>query len=657
MYLLILFLPFMGSLITGFGGRFFGYYGSSIISTSCVFFSLCISILVFFEIGLVGLSCYITLNSWIISGIINVSWGFLFDSLTVIMLIVVTLVSSLVHFYSISYMYEDPHFSRYMSFLCIFTFFMLVLVTSDNLIQMFLGWEGVGIASFLLINFWYTRLSANQSALKALIINRVGDFGLMLGILIIFYVFKSYDYLIIFSLIPLIINHYLIFLSFKVHTLTLIGLFLFLGAIGKSAQLGLHTWLPDAMEGPTPVSALIHAATMVTAGVFIIIRCSPLLEFSPKVLSILVIFGSLTAFFGSLTGVFQNDLKRVIAYSTCSQLGYMIFSCGISCYDVSMFHLGNHALFKALLFLCAGSVIHAMSDEQDMRRMGSLIKLLPFSYSLMLIGSLALMGFPFLTGFYSKDFILELAGTFLFYNINFYGAFAYWLGVMSAFFTAVYSSRLLFLTFLNNTNIYRVIFLNIQEASIFIMFPLMFLGLGSLFVGCFTQDLFVGIGTDFWKNSIFILPRSINYIEAEYSYLIFKWLPFILSICGIFIASVVNYYFLSSFLYIKFNNFLLFLINKKWYLDIVYNRFVVYPLLKFGYIITFKNLDRGFIELVGPFGISKFISMWSLITIILQSGKLSHYIFFILVGLCLFLLLFIIDLNLISFYLILLYYI
>nr|YP_004062233.1 NADH dehydrogenase subunit 5 [Plocamiocolax pulvinata]ADR03249.1 NADH dehydrogenase subunit 5 [Plocamiocolax pulvinata] len=657
MYLIILFLPFMGSLITGFGGRFFGYYGSSIISTSCVFLSLCVSILVFFEIGLVGLSCYITLNPWIISGIFNISWGFLFDSLTVSMLIVVTLVSSLVHFYSISYMYEDPHFSRYMSFLCIFTFFMLVLITSDNLIQMFLGWEGVGLSSFLLINFWYTRLAANQSALKALIINRVGDFGLILGILLIFYVFKSCDYLIIFPLIPFTINHYLLFLNVKIHILTLIGIFLFIGAVGKSAQLGLHTWLPDAMEGPTPVSALIHAATMVTAGVFIIIRCSPFLEFSPKVLGILVILGSLTAFFGSLTGVFQNDLKRVIAYSTCSQLGYMIFSCGISCYNVSMFHLANHALFKALLFLCAGSVIHTMSDEQDMRRMGSLIKLLPFSYSLMLIGSLALMGFPFFTGFYSKDFILELAGTFLVSNINFYGAFAYWLGIMSAFFTALYSVRLIFLTFLTNANIYRVLFSTIQEASIFIILPLAILCIGSIFLGYFTQDLFVGVGTDFWKNSIFILPKSIHYIEAEYSFFILKWLPFIFSICGICIASIVNYYIIYSFLYYKINYYFLFLINKKWYFDIIYNRFIIYPLLKFGYVITFKNLDRGFIELIGPFGISKFIHKWSLVIILFQSGKLAHYIFFILLGLCLFLLWFIIDLNLISFYLILLYYI
>ena len=418
MYLLILILPLLGSLITGLGGRWLGCKGADIFSIFCILSTTLLSFFIFYEIGFSGIICHIFVSSWISSGILNISWSFLFDSVTAVMLIVITSISSLVHIYSIKYMETDPHRPRFMAYLEIFTFFMLILVTADNLLQMFLGWEGVGLASYLLINFWYTRLAANQSAIKALIVNRIGDFGLSLGILTTFWIFNALDYSTIFSLAPLFENSFFNFLGIKVHSISLIGIFLFIGAVGKSAQLGLHTWLPDAMEGPTPVSALIHAATMVTAGVFLLIRCSPLIEFSPTILFILIIFGSLTAFFAAITGVFQHDLKKVIAYSTCSQLGYMIFACGMSCYDVSLFHLTNHAFFKALLFLSAGSVIHAVANEQDMRRMGALRKFMPLTYSLMLIGSLALSGFPFLTGFYSKDFILELTQSLSYSNRN-----------------------------------------------------------------------------------------------------------------------------------------------------------------------------------------------------------------------------------------------
>lgn len=640
MYLLILGLPLLGAFIVGFGGRFLGHYGSNILSTLCVFFSSILSMVAFYEVGFCGSTCFISLSPWIESGMLKVSWGFLFDSVTVVMLLVVTIVSSFVHLYSVKYMETDPHCARFMAYLEIFTFFMLILVTADNLIQMFLGWEGVGLASYLLVNFWYTRLAANQSAIKALVVNRIGDFGLSIGIFITFFIFNSLDYLTIFSLVPLFSDYYLIFIGFKVHGLTLIGIFLFIGAIGKSAQLGLHTWLPDAMEGPTPVSALIHAATMVTAGVFLMIRFSPLLEYTPIVLITLVIFGSITAFFGSMIGVFQNDLKRVIAYSTCSQLGYMIFACGISCYNVSLFHLMNHAFFKALLFLSAGSVIHAISDEQDMRRMGSLINFLPLSYSVMLIGSLALIGFPFLAGFYSKDFLLELSRISIYSNTNLtYGVFACWLGTMSVFFTSFYSCRLLYLTFLNNINLNRISLNYVNESSMLMSLPLLILSIGSIFIGYLTKDFFIGLGTDFWGSSIFILPNHSNFIEAELLPVFNKWLPFIFSACGVILATGFNKMIFSLNKSIKNFHKIYFLLNKKWYWDIIFNKLIVKNLLNFGYLISFKNLDRGFIELIGPYGLSKLIPSWSKICVYFQTGQIIHYIFYMILGLFIFLLL------------------
>nr|YP_010199553.1 NADH dehydrogenase subunit 5 [Crassiphycus birdiae]UAD89411.1 NADH dehydrogenase subunit 5 [Crassiphycus birdiae] len=658
MYLLILWLPLLGSIFSGFLGRFLGHKGSSIISVVCVFLSMLLSFIAFYEVGLMGLSQHITLSPWIEVGILKISWSFLFDSLTVTMLMVITVISSLVHLYSLEYMQGDPHLPRFMSFLEIFTFFMLILVTADNLVQMFVGWEGVGLASYLLINFWFTRLAANQSAIKALVVNRIGDFGLSLGILTVFYIFQSVDYFTIFSLSPLFSDYDLNFGGIYISGLTLVGIFLFVGAVGKSAQLGLHTWLPDAMEGPTPVSALIHAATMVTAGVFLLIRFSPLIEFSCIVLNVLVIFGSFTAFFAGMSGIFQNDLKRVIAYSTCSQLGYMVFACGISCYNVSMFHLANHAFFKALLFLSAGSVIHALANEQDMRRMGSIVKFLPLTYSLMLIGSLALSGFPFLTGFYSKDFILELTQVTLNNNLqSMQGAFACWLGNLSVFFTAFYSFRLIYLTFLNSTNTARKNILKSHEPSLLMLTPLIILGFGSIFIGYLGRDLFIGLGTDFWKSSIIILPSNSYFIEAEWLSINLKWLPFVLSTLGILLAIIINTSKTHLYLYNTFYRNLCFLVNKKWYWDILYNRFFVYPILNFGYLVSFKNLDRGFIELVGPYGFSKLIPTWSHLFSKFQTGQLSHYLFFIVLGVCIFLIIVFNRIQLLIFYSVLLFFI
>jgi len=550
MYLLIVFLPLLSSLIAGFFGRHLGPKGSSILTVSFLFFTFFISLISFYEFAFLNCPTYINLISWIDSENLNIDWGFLFDSLTVIMCCVVSFVSSLVHLYSTEYMSHDPHLPRFMSYLSLFTFFMMILVTADNYVQMFVGWEGVGLCSYLLINFWFTRIQANKAAIKAMVLNRIGDFGLVMGILIIFMKYKAVDYATVFALTPLFTLETFSFLNFEFNLITIIGFFILIGAIGKSAQLGLHTWLPDAMEGPTPVSALIHAATMVTAGVFLIARSSPIYEYTPIMLNYITILGALTAFFAGTIGLVQNDLKRVIAYSTCSQLGYMVFACGLSNYSVGVFHLVNHAFFKALLFLGAGSIIHAVSDEQDMRKMGGLKNLVPFTYSMMVIGSLALIGFPFLTGFYSKDVILEVA--YGKYSVS--GHFSYILGSIGAFCTAFYSTRLVYLTFLSKPNGYKHIICKAYDSSYQICTALAILSVPSIFIGFYTKDMIIGLGTDFWGNSIFILPEHMNMIDAEFIPVQFKLLPVFLSLLGTFIA------FFFFVFYFKFIFFFMFLI-------------------------------------------------------------------------------------------------
>jgi NADH-ubiquinone oxidoreductase chain 5 len=632
MYLNIVFLPLIGSIISGFFGRFIGPYGSGIITTFCVMSSLSISFFAFYEVGFSETPCYIKLLSWFKSEYLCANWGFQFDSLTVVMLIVVTFISSLVHLYSTEYMSHDPHLPRFMSYLSLFTFFMLILVTADNFIQLFVGWEGVGLCSYLLINFWFTRIQANKAAIKAMIVNRVGDFGLALGIFSIYITFNSVEYSTVFALVPLFEGDVLNFLGFEFHLLTLIGILLFIGAVGKSAQLGLHTWLPDAMEGPTPVSALIHAATMVTAGVFLLARTSPIFEYAPGALLVVTIVGSMTAFFAATTGLLQNDLKRVIAYSTCSQLGYMIFACGVSNYSVGVFHLANHAFFKALLFLGAGSVIHAVADEQDMRRMGGLKRIVPFTFAVMSIGSFALMGFPFLTGFYSKDVILEVA----FAKYTNVSHFAYWLGTFAAFFTAFYSIRLSFLTFLSEPNGFKPVILGAHDSPIRMALPLFILAFPSIFIGYCSRDLFIGLGSGFWNNSIFIFPTNLNIIDAEFASQFFKLLPVCLSITGAS-SAFLFYTFYSKDLYLlktslignKIYNFL----NKKWFFDKVYNEFINQSILNFGYHLSYKSIDRGFIEMIGPFGLSKTVMKKSNVLSNLQTGSFYDYALWMFLGL------------------------
>jgi len=503
---------------------------------------------------------------------------------------------------------------------------MLILVTADNFIQMFLGWEGVGLCSYLLINFWFTRIQANKAAIKAMILNRIGDLGLIIGIFLIHLTFKSLDYSTVFALVPLLSDTPLFFFNIKFHTIDLICFFIFVGAIGKSAQLGLHTWLPDAMEGPTPVSALIHAATMVTAGVFLIIRCSCLFEHCYYIRSFITILGATTAFFAATVGLIQNDLKKVIAYSTCSQLGYMIFACGLSNYSISMFHLSNHAFFKALLFLGAGSVIHAVGDEQDMRKMGGLKKIIPFTYSIMLIGSLALAGFPFLTGFYSKDLILESA----FGCFTTIGHFGYYLGLFSAFITAFYSTRLLFLTFLSKPNGFRVMYEKSGDSSYFICIVLNILVIPSIFIGFYSKDLFVGFGTDTWSTSIYIDPKNISMLDGEFIPFFFKTIPVWFSIFGL-VSCFLLYSQKPKIIYnlkrtklglICYNFF-----NKKWYIDKIYAETIGQFVLNLSYNITYKTIDRGIFEMVGPFGFTNIIYIFSNYINKTQSGNLNHYVY------------------------------
>lgn len=634
MYLSLVFLPLIGSISAGLFGRKLGSLGASYITVSCLSITFLISLFVFYEVAFLNCCVYVKLVPWIDSELLNVDWGFLFDSLTVIMCCVVTFVSSIVHLYSTEYMAYDPHLSRFMSYLSLFTFFMLILVTADNMVQMFVGWEGVGLCSYLLINFWFTRIQANKAAIKAMVLNRIGDFGLVLGILIIFVEYKAVDYATIFALTPVFLGKSFSFLGANFDLISIICFFLFVGAVGKSAQLGLHTWLPDAMEGPTPVSALIHAATMVTAGVFLIARTSPLFEYAPRMLCIVTVVGACTAFFAATVGLLQNDLKKVIAYSTCSQLGYMVFACGLSNYSVGVFHLVNHAFFKALLFLGAGSVIHAVSDEQDMRKMGGLSKLVPFTYSVMTIGSLALIGFPFLTGFYSKDVILEVA----YGKYTTEGHFSYILGSLGAFFTAFYSTRLVYLTFLSKPNGYKPVICSAYDSSYQISVSLFFLVIPSVLIGFFSKDMVIGFGSDFWGNAIFCQTQNMNRIDSEFIDHIFKILPVCLSLLGC--ACSFLFYLTGSSLLVqlKFSIFgkkIYNFFNKKWFFDKVYNESIGQPFFTISYTVTYKMIDRGIVEIFGPMGLSSIITKKGFSISKLQTGYLYHYTLLMLTGLTL----------------------
>ncbi|MBU2090774.1 MAG: NADH-quinone oxidoreductase subunit L, partial [Alphaproteobacteria bacterium] len=508
----IVFLPLLGAIVAGFFGRVIGDRAAQWVTCAMMLVSMLLSIIVFIDVALGGNARTVELFTWIQSGDLDVSWALKVDTLTAVMLIVVTVVSSMVHVYSVGYMSHDPAIPRFMAYLSLFTFFMLMLVTADNLIQLFFGWEGVGLASYLLIGFWFHKPTANAAAIKAFLVNRVGDFGFMLGIFGCFMLFDTVNFDQLFQAAPEAVGQKINFLGMHLEALTTVCLLLFVGAMGKSAQFLLHTWLPDAMEGPTPVSALIHAATMVTAGVFMVARLSPMFEYAPQALMVVTFIGAITAIFAATVGLVQNDIKRIIAYSTCSQLGYMFFAIGVSAYSAAIFHLMTHAFFKALLFLGAGSVIHAMSDEQDIRKMGGIWKLIPLTYGLMWIGSLALAGVPFFAGFYSKDIIIESA----FASGTDIGRFAFWIGIVAAFLTAFYSWRLLLLTFHGKPRASHHTMEHVHESPKVMTIPLIVLAIGAIFAGFVGYESFVGDGrAAFWGSSILVLEGK-DVIEAAH---------------------------------------------------------------------------------------------------------------------------------------------
>ena len=626
MEILIIALPLIASIISGFFGKFIGDRNSEIVTSLMVTISALLSLLVFYEVIINQFEDNIIIATWINSGSLNVNWSMKIDSLSAVMLVVVTSVSSLVHIYSIGYMSHDPHKPRFMAYLSLFTFAMLMLVTSDNFIQLFFGWEGVGLCSYFLIGFWFKKDTANAAAIKAFLVNRVGDFGFALGIFLIFYLFGTVNYSEVFEQIPSIIDKNLIFLGLEVNAVDLICLLLFIGAMGKSAQIFLHTWLPDAMEGPTPVSALIHAATMVTAGVFLVVRCSPIYEYSELALNIITIVGMSTAFFAATVALVQTDIKKIIAYSTCSQLGYMFFAAGVGAYNVAMFHLFTHAFFKALLFLGSGSVIHAFKDEQNINKMGGVWKKLPYTYTLMIIGTLALTGFPFLSGFYSKDAIIEFA----YLRGNTTGYYAAGIGILTAFLTSIYSWRLIFKTFHGEYNNNDIKIEETHESPLVMLIPLVILSIGAIFAGFFFKELFVGYGgvNNFWQDSIFFLKP----LSTEHPPLWFLILTPTLVILSIPLA----YY-----LFIKNKNLptaianvnkplFQFLVNK-WYFDELYDAIFVKPSKKLG-LFLWKFFDIKLIDRFGPDGVSSLIKKCSIKANKFQSGFIYQYAFIMLLG-------------------------
>jgi len=600
MYLCLILLPLFNSLFIGL----FGYLiGRQITIYSSVLTLLINNILVLFIINEILLNdniIFLNLYTLLIINDIKLNISFIFDQLVSIMLLVIITISTFVHIFTVGYMSHDPFIIRFYTYLGLFTFFMIILVTADNLIQLFIGWEGVGLCSYLLINFWYNRIAANKAAIKAMLMNRIADIFFIFAILLLLLEFKTVDYFIIFSLLDYIENYNLNFFFSQYRLIDLIVFFLFIGAMGKSAQIGLHTWLPDAMEGPTPVSALLHAATMVTAGVFLLIRCSFIFEKSNIILFIIIIIGIYTALLSALIATFQYDIKKIIAYSTCSQLGYMFLSCGLSNYNITLFHLFNHAFFKALLFLGAGSIISSLLDEQDMRKLGYLCYKMSFTYISILIGSLAILGFPFLTGFYSKDILLE----FTWVTYSFEGIYIYILGILTALLTAIYSFKLIFYSFLKKTNIFNK-YIKVEENNVYIIISLFILSLLSIFIGFIFSDIFVGLGNNYMYKSIYISFEHYNNIEFEFLNPLIKNIPLIVSFIGIIIyiffykiiiknKKLYNFLFLiKKYIYIKFYN--------AGFFNLIYNKIYIY-FLYLCYNINVKIIEKGYFELIGPIG-------------------------------------------------------
>jgi NADH-quinone oxidoreductase subunit L len=628
----VVFLPLIAAVIAGFGHRLIGTRIAQAVTVFCIIIAAIISVVIFSGLLQGGSTFDTAIMPWIVSGDLTLNWALKVDMLTAVMLCVVTIVSSIVHLYSLGYMQDDPCRARFMSYLSFFTFAMLMLVTADNLVQMFFGWEGVGVASYLLIGFYNHKASANSAAIKAFLVNRVGDFGFALGIIACFWLFGSVQFDTIFIKAKELVGVSYMFWGYQVDILTLCTALLFVGAMGKSAQLGLHTWLPDAMEGPTPVSALIHAATMVTAGVFMVARLSPLFHLAPDTLAFITVLGALTALSAAFMALTQNDIKRVIAYSTMSQLGYMFMALGVGAYGAAIFHLMTHAFFKALLFLGAGSVIHAMHHEQDLRRMGGLWKKIPITYAYMWLGNLALAGVPFFAGYYSKDMVLEAtyaAGAGV-------GHLAYWSGIIAAFMTAFYSWRLLWLAFHGKTRADHHTFDHAHEAPKIMWMPLLVLALGAVLAGVLGFDYFVGEGRKaFWGNSLFYTKHDVIHAAHQLPH----WVAYLPTFAGILgIALGIMLYSKYSAIPSKIAQSVPFLYRlslNKFYIDEIYNIIFVQTALKLGAVFS-KRGDRDVIDYYGPDGVARLSSRVSRRFGLWQSGFVFHYAAVMVVGVVVF---------------------
>ncbi|MFZ4542034.1 MAG: NADH-quinone oxidoreductase subunit L [Rickettsiales bacterium] len=621
------FLPLFGALVSGLFVRKIGDTRSQLVTCIPMVLSAVFALVVFLNIAGHEVVRTVPVLTWIVSGDFRTHWALKVDTLTAIMLVLVTWVSAIVHVYSVGYMSHDHHKPRFMAYLSLFTFSMLMLVTADNFIQLFFGWEGVGLCSYLLIGFWFEKPSACAAAMKAFIVNRVGDFGFALGIAAIFLTFGSVDFETVFNAAAGTQDARWVLFGFTVPVMDTICLLLFMGAMGKSAQFLLHTWLPDAMEGPTPVSALIHAATMVTAGVFMLARCSPLFELAPTALMVVTYVGAITAFFAATVGLVQNDIKRVIAYSTCSQLGYMFFACGVSAYNAAVFHLFTHGFFKALLFLGAGSVIHAMSGEQDMRKMGGIWRKIPYTYAFMWIGSLALAGIPLFAGFYSKDGILEAA----YAAGSTQGYVAFTLGIVAAFMTAFYSWRLLFMTFHGTPRADKHTMGHVHESPPIMLLPLVPLVLGAIFAGAIGYYAWGILDPElhFWNGSITILA---HHAEHHAPFLIHH-APLIAGVSGISLAFLfyIRRPELPVMLKMRFTGLYQFLLNK-WYFDELYDRIFVKPALALGGWL-WRFFDTRIIDGLGPNGAAFVSRIVGRRASQVQTGFLYHYAFSMIIGL------------------------
>ncbi len=629
MLLTLLILPLLSFFFSGLFGRKIGIKGSQLISCTMLLIATILSILIYIEVTLNKINMKINLFNWIDSEILNINICFNIDSLTCSMLIPVLIISTLVHIYSISYMENDPHNQRFFSYLSLFTFMMLILVTSENYLLLFVGWEGVGICSYLLISFWFTRVEAIKSSMSAFFTNRIGDCIFTIGIFSIIYLMGSLNFSLIYALIG----------YFNKNIITIIGLCLLLGAMAKSSQLGLHIWLPQAMEGPTPVSALIHAATMVTAGVYLLIRSSPLIDYSDIVLNTCLWIGALTTIFSSIIGFFQYDIKKVIAYSTMSQLGMMIIALGLSCYNLALYHLINHAFYKGLLFLGAGSIIHATNDNQDFRKYGGFITYLPLTYSVMLIASCSLIAIPFLSGYFSKDFILEsllgeikrTSNNLLLINNNY---IIFYISCIGAIFTTLYSIKVLYFTFLSNPNGPKYNY-NIKESNIFITLPLIILSIFSIYFGYISQEIYLNIGlNNLQDNSIFIYPNNESKLYVEYNANFNnKLLPLFLTVINIFFSLLFFEKLKKILIILKLTNIgynLYCFFNRQLFIDYIYNKFIILYIILYTGGWSRKYLDNGILEIIGPYGFKKFFLFISNKINLKNTGKIKDYVLYII---------------------------